>query len=353
MINWDILRSTNHDLVNIMADKIAQYEIFINNHQSIENFLHLDVFHKQWLESLKPIMESIRSLTPEEKKIIAPIIMGQKKILEEFYEREKIAYKNHQLKIEDEQPINKYIYTNDENYGTSHPIKNTLLHLMNIMKNLGFNFKNDPLMVTEKQNFDDLNVPENHSARDMQDTFFLNNNKILRTHTSSTQIRVLKESCAPVKFFSVGQVFRNESVDATHNSMFYQMEVVYINEDANILSLRWIIEEILKQFFETDAIKISFRSSFFPFVTPGFEVDFWYNEDWLEIAGCGMIHPKVMANLKENPQGYKGFAMGFGVDRLHMIKNQITDIRDLYVYQNHLYSRSSNGYDKMFQWFAQ
>ena len=352
MINWDLLHSTDHDLVNTMVEKIQQYENFIENYKPIEHFLDLDIFHKKWSESVKTIMESIKSLTNEEKKIIAPIIMGQKKILEDFYEKEKIAYKNYQLQLQDEQAINKYIYNNDENYGTSHPLKNTLLDLMNIMKKLGFNFKNDPLMVTEQQNFDDLNVPENHSARDMQDTFFLNNNKILRTHTSSTQIRVLKESSAPVKFFSVGQVFRNESVDATHNSMFYQMEVVYINDDANILSLRWIIEEILKQFFETNEIKIRFRSSFFPFVTPGFEVDFWYNDHWLEIAGCGMIHPKVMANLQSNPHNYKGFAMGFGVDRLHMIKNQITDIRDLYVYQNHLYGSSFNGYNKMFQWFV-
>jgi phenylalanyl-tRNA synthetase alpha chain len=348
MINWNILRSNNHDLVNKMAEKIQQYEDFLTTYGSIKNFLSLDVFHKQWSQSIKPIMDSIKHLTVEEKKIIAPIIMGQKKILEDFFEQQKIEYKAHQTRMEDEQPINKYIYTHDENYGIDHPINKTLLRLMAIMNSLGFSFKNDPLMVTEKQNFDDLNFLENHSARDMQDTFFLNNGKILRTHTSSTQIRVLKENTAPIKFFSMGQVFRNESVDATHNSMFHQMEVVYINEDANILSLRWTMEEILKKFFQQEAIKIRFRSSFFPFVTPGFEVDFWYKDRWLEIAGCGIIHPKVMDQLKENPHNYKGFAMGFGIDRLHMIQYQLNDIRDLYVHQSHLYGHHQ--YKGGFNW---
>jgi len=219
--------------------------------------------------------------------------------------------------------------------------------LKTIMESMGFAFKNDGLMVTEKQNFDDLNVPENHSARAMQDTFFLDNGKILRTHTSTTQIRVLSETPGPVKFFSMGSVFRNESVDSTHNFMFHQMEVVYINKDANVLSLRWTVEKILQQFFNDDSIQIRFRPSFFPFTTPSFEFDMDYQGRWLEIGGCGMIHPKVMAS-KIDYQGDKspqGFAMGFGVDRLHMIKNHMDDIRNLYVYQSHLYG-GFNGYNQ-------
>jgi phenylalanyl-tRNA synthetase alpha chain len=171
----------------------------------------------------------------------------------------------------------------------------------------------------------------------MQDTFFLNNGLILRTHTSTAQIDVLKKQKFPIKIFSMGQVFRNETIDATHNSMFYQMEIMYINDDSNVLSLKGTIELILKKFFDNDDIKIRFRSSFFPFVVPGFEVDVFFNNQWLEIAGCGMIHPNVMAHNDDYNNDIMGFAAGFGVDRLHMIKNNITDIRDLYINQNHLY----------------
>jgi phenylalanyl-tRNA synthetase alpha chain len=324
-----------------MGKKLQQYEEFLKTYDN--DFIALDTFHKPWMESVKSVLSTMKSLTKEEKTIVAPIVMEQKKIIEEFYEKQKQGYKQKILQMEDSQPINKYIYRNQESYGSTHPITDTLLQLTNIMESLGFCFKNDGLMVTEKQNFDDLNVPQNHSARDMQDTFFLNNGLILRTHTSTTQIRVLKEESVPIKFFSMGQVFRNEAVDATHNSMFHQMEVVYINEDANVLTLRGTIETILKKIFHND-ISIRFRCSFFPFTTPSFEIDMEYNGHWLEIGGCGMIHPHVMDNVK-NPNNYQGFAMGFGVDRIHMIKHNLKDIRDLYVHQSHLY-KGSNGYNE-------
>jgi phenylalanyl-tRNA synthetase alpha chain len=329
----------NNSLLNNFKTHKEKYDIFLTTY-NINDFPLLDAFHKQWHQDLKIILQGIKDLSPEDKKVIAPLIMEEKNTLEEFYNNEKIKYKEYLSSQEDEN-FQKYIYKNVESFGSIHPLNKTLLDLNNILIEMGFCLKISSLMVTEKENFDDLNFPENHSARDMQDTFFLTNGKILRTHTSTAQIKNLKSESIPLKIFSMGKVFRNEAVDATHNSMFFQLEVMYINKDANVLTLRGTIETILKKFFQDDQLKIRFRCSFFPFTSPSFEIDLLYKNQWLEVGGCGMIHPNVMAHNPDT-KDYQGFAMGFGVDRLHMIKNNINDIRDLYINHHHLFNKQNN-----------
>lgn len=339
ILNLDNLINHENPLAQEFYKKAKEYLNFIDDNN---DFLSLDKFHKQWSQDIKSILENMKQLSPENKKIIAPLIMNHKKSIDEFFEWEKNNYQQQILEAFHKEPLQQEIFSHQWSFGTLHPLKESIIKLTDILISMGFTLKISPLMATEEENFDNLNFPPHHPAREMQDTFFLNNNKILRTHTSTTQIEVLKTTNVPIKIFSLGKVFRNEAIDGTHNSVFFQMEVMYINEDANVLSLRGTIEEILKKFFNEQDIKIRFRSSFFPFVCPGFEVDLWYKNKWLEIAGCGIIHENVMAHCKNNPQKYEGFAMGFGIDRLHMIKYNLNDIRSLYINQDHLYGKDHN-----------
>jgi phenylalanyl-tRNA synthetase alpha chain len=337
--NFDEIYQSNDLLVQQFSIKIDEYLNFVKNNN---DFLTIENFHKQWSQQIKTILEDMKNLSLHQKKIIAPIIMNGKKYIDNFFNTKKIQYHQSLIDIENNQPLDINIFENQLLYGSLHPLKSTILQLTNILNQMGFCLKISSLMTTEQANFDDLNFPPHHPARDMQDTFFLSNNKILRTHTSTTQIEVLKHQSLPIKIFSLGKVFRNEAIDATHNCSFYQMEVMYINEDANVLSLRGTIEKILKNFFNNEKLQIRFRSSFFPFTTPSFEIDLLFNNCWLEIGGCGIIHTNVMNHIPNNNNNYIGFAIGFGIDRLHMIKNNIQDIRDLYIYQNHLYSNTNH-----------
>ncbi len=221
--------------------------------------------------------------------------------------------------------------------GSLHPLTLIMNEAVSIFKDLGFAVEVGPELEDEWYNFDALNVPKDHPARDMQDTFFIKDKEgfVLRTHTSNTQIRfmenLVKEGGKPPFAIVVpGKVFRNESTDATHEMQFHQIEGLMIGEDISVANMKGVLLEFFKRFFEGENVDIRLRPSFFPFVEPGFEIDLRIGEKWIELLGAGMVHPNVLANCGIDGKVYQGFAFGIGLDRLMMMKLKIPDVRSSY-----------------------
>lgn len=220
--------------------------------------------------------------------------------------------------------------------GKEHPLSMVINEAISIFTGLGFEVATGPELEDEWHNFDALNFPKDHPARDMQDTFFIKDKPgyVLRTHTSNTQVHFMenftKEGKKPPFAIVVpGKVFRNEATDAGHEMQFYQLEGLMIGENVSVANMKWILLEFFKRFLGGD-VEIRLRPSFFPFVEPGFEVDVKHNGKWMELLGAGMVHPNVLKNCGIDSSKYQGFAFGFGLDRLARIKLNITDIRLFY-----------------------
>jgi phenylalanyl-tRNA synthetase alpha chain len=226
--------------------------------------------------------------------------------------------------------------------GSLHPLTLIMNEAVSIFKDLGFVVEVGPELEDEWHNFDALNVPKDHPARDMQDTFFIKpaspsqggekENFVLRTHTSNTQIRYMDNLVKsggkpPFAIVVPGKVFRNESTDATHEMQFYQIEGLMIGEDISVAHMKGVLLEFFKRFFEGENVDIRLRPSFFPFVEPGFEIDLRRGDRWIELLGAGMVHPNVLKNCGIDGERYQGFAFGIGLDRLMMMKLQIPDAR--------------------------
>lgn len=216
--------------------------------------------------------------------------------------------------------------------GHIHPVTGIIEELKKLFEKEGFSVATGPEMEDEWHNFDALNVPKDHPSRDMQDTFWIENGKLLRTHTSSVQIRYLEKNKEklPIAIICPGKVFRNETTDRTHEAQFYQIEGLVVGENISVSNLKFYLDLLVKNVFGKD-FEIRLRPSFFPFVEPGFEIDIRKKgEKWLEILGAGIVHPNVLNSAGINPNKYTGFAFGVGVDRLLMMRHGIEDIRDLY-----------------------
>ncbi len=226
--------------------------------------------------------------------------------------------------------------------GKIHPVSQTIDEISSIFSEIGFNVEEGPDVENEYNNFTALNTPDNHPARDMHDTFYLDKNKekLLRTHTSPVQIRTMKKDKPPFKIIAPGRTYRSDS-DQTHSPMFHQVEGLHIDKDINMSHLKGCLNYFIKEFFEVDKIKMRFRPSHFPFTEPSAEVDIGYEikdgkivigegDKWLEILGCGMVHPNVLKNVKVNPEKYQGYAFGIGIDRLAMLKYGINDLRSFF-----------------------
>ena len=218
-----------------------------------------------------------------------------------------------------------------KNCGPIHPLTQTLLQIGTILESLGFEMWTGPEVEDDWHNFTALNTPSYHPARDMQDSFFLDNGNVLRTQTSAIQIRAMETHGVPIKMFGVGRTYRKE-MDATHSPMFGQIEGLYVDKiDAHITmsDLVATIRTMLERFFEKK-LEMRIRPSYFPFTEPSIEIDIKWGDKWLEIMGAGMVHPNVLRNCGVNPDEYQGFAFGFGWDRLAMLKFGLNDIRQFY-----------------------
>ncbi len=226
--------------------------------------------------------------------------------------------------------------------GKIHPVSQTIDEISSIFSEIGFSVEEGPDVENEYNNFTALNTPDNHPARDMHDTFYLDKNKekLLRTHTSPVQIRTMKKDKPPFKIIAPGRTYRSDS-DQTHSPMFHQVEGLHIDKDINMGHLKGCLNYFIKEFFEVDKIKMRFRPSHFPFTEPSAEVDIGYEikdgkiiigegDKWLEILGCGMVHPNVLKNVKVDPERYQGYAFGMGIDRLAMLKYGINDLRSFF-----------------------
>tara|TARA_B100000579_G_scaffold263374_1_gene217012 strand:+ start:877 stop:1851 length:975 start_codon:yes stop_codon:yes gene_type:complete len=212
--------------------------------------------------------------------------------------------------------------------GTRHPISITINQISNIMRGYGFRVEQGNEIETEFYNFEALNIPFNHPARDMHDTFYVDTKKLLRTHTSSVQIHSMIKSGAPLKIIAPGKVYRCDS-DPTHSPMFHQLEGLYIDKDINFCHLKGILEKFIIDYFQKE-IETRFRPSYFPFTEPSAELDIKFRGKWLEVLGCGMVHENVLKNVGINPKKYSGFAFGLGIERFAMLKFDIRDLRSFY-----------------------
>ena len=223
--------------------------------------------------------------------------------------------------------------------GKIHPVSQTIDEISSIFSEIGFSVEEGPDVENEYNNFTALNTPDHHPARDMHDTFYLDEKKekLLRTHTSPVQIRTMKKGNPPFKIIAPGRTYRSDS-DQTHAPMFHQVEGLHIDKNINMGHLKGCLNYLIKEFFEVDKIKMRFRPSHFPFTEPSAEVDIGYEmkdgkivigegDQWLEILGCGMVHPNVLKNVKVDPTKYQGYAFGIGIDRLAMLKYGINDLR--------------------------
>ena len=223
--------------------------------------------------------------------------------------------------------------------GKIHPVSQTIDEISSIFSEIGFSVEEGPDIENEYNNFTALNTPDNHPARDMHDTFYLDENKeiLLRTHTSPVQIRTMLKDKPPFKIIAPGRTYRSDS-DQTHAPMFHQVEGLHIDKNINMGHLKGCLNYFIKEFFEVEKIKMRFRPSHFPFTEPSAEVDIGYEikdgkivigegDQWLEILGCGMVHPNVLKNVKVDPSKYQGYAFGIGIDRLAMLKYGINDLR--------------------------
>ena len=223
--------------------------------------------------------------------------------------------------------------------GKIHPVSQTIDEISSIFSEIGFSIEEGPDVENEYNNFTALNTPDHHPARDMHDTFYLDKNKqkLLRTHTSPVQIRTMLKDKPPFKIIAPGRTYRSDS-DQTHAPMFHQVEGLHIDKDINMGHLKGCLNYFIKEFFEVDKIKMRFRPSHFPFTEPSAEVDIGYKikdgkivigegDKWLEILGCGMVHPNVLKNVKVDTDKYQGYAFGIGIERLAMLKYGINDLR--------------------------
>jgi phenylalanyl-tRNA synthetase alpha chain len=298
--------------------------------------------------SVSELLKTLGAMTPEDRKERGPLINGLRDRIQTAIaaRRETLAEAALEARLAAER-IDVTLPTPEapETRGRIHPISQVIEELTAIFADMGFSVAEGPDIETDYLNFTALNFPEGHPAREMHDTFFLapddkGERKVLRTHTSPVQIRTMTSQQPPIRVIIPGRTYRHDS-DQTHTPMFHQVEGLVIDRQANIAHLKWILEEFCKAFFEVDQVKMRFRPSFFPFTEPSAEVDiqcsrkggeirFGEGEDWLEILGCGMVHPNVLRNCGLDPDEYQGFAWGMGIDRIAMLKYGMPDLRPFF-----------------------
>jgi len=272
---------------------------------------------------LTSLFASIKNLGINERKRFGIELNNVKNILSEL-----LASKLESLKAADNttNKIDLDVPPRHHNNGSHHPISLVIRKIENIFLKYGFDIQDGPEIETEHYNFESLNILENHPARDMHDTFYLNNKLLLRTHTSSVQIHAMENSTAPFRVLAPGRVYRCDS-DPTHSPMFHQIEGLCVDTDITFSNLKWILNNFIREFFESKSIKTRFRPSYFPFTEPSAEMDIMFNNKWLEVLGCGMVHPNVLKNVNIDPKKYSGFAFGLGIERFAMLAYQIKDLR--------------------------
>ncbi|MCH8262886.1 MAG: phenylalanine--tRNA ligase subunit alpha [Proteobacteria bacterium] len=276
--------------------------------------------------SLTEHLKQLGKLPAEERPQAGQAINDAKNILQEAINDRRKFLDNERIntRIAGEK-VDVTLPGRGEDTGSLHPITQTIERIESLFSQMGFEVVEGPEVEDDFHNFEALNIPAHHPARAMHDTFYFDENTLLRTHTSSVQIRFMKEHKPPVRFIAPGRVYRHDS-DMTHTPMFHQVEGLMIDEGINFAELKGLIINFLEHFFEKK-LEIRFRPSYFPFTEPSAEVDIMSENGWLEVLGCGMVHPKVLANVGVDSEKYNGIAFGMGVERLAMLRHGIDDLR--------------------------
>ena len=284
------------------------------------------------------LTNSLKDLSIKDRKTEGAKINKTKKQIESLLEDKLNEIQNKLINNKlNEERIDVTLPSRGVSFGSVHPISQVLQEVTAIFRDFGFEIAEGPEVETDYYNFESLNIPKDHPARDMQDTFYLEDNKLLRTHTSPMQIRIMENNKPPIKIISPGKVYRCDS-DVTHTPMFHQVEGLLVDEIVTFGNLKGILMEFCSRFFGNDT-KIRFRPSYFPFTEPSAELDIEWTDKagdktWMEVLGCGMVNPKVFEFVGYDSNKFSGLAFGMGIERLAMIKFGITDIR--YFYQNDL-----------------
>ena len=298
--------------------------------------------------SVSALLKTLGTMTPDERKVQGPAINGLKDRVTDAIAAAKNAFAvtalNARLNTE-AVDVTLPVREPPTEAGRVHPISQVTDELTAIFADMGFSVAEGPDIETDDYNFTKLNFPESHPARDMHDTFYLppksdGSRLLLRTHTSPVQVRAMLSQKPPIRVICPGRTYRSDS-DQTHTPMFHQVEGLVIDKGSHLGHLKWILEEFCKAFFEVDNVKMRFRPSFFPFTEPSLEVDiqckrdkgeihFGEGEDWMEILGCGMVHPNVLRNCGLDPSEYQGFAWGIWIDRIAMLKYGMPDLRPFF-----------------------
>ena len=312
--------------LEILESEAAKEITSAENSESIEK-LRLSFLGKKGKLSL--LLGGMKNLSNEERPLI-----GQRANVLKAQLQELIKEKLEILKIQAlsqiliKETIDVTAPPTGIPQGHRHPLITTTEQIIDLFLGLGYQVSEGPEIENDYYNFEALNIPPDHPARDMQDTFYLGGEYLLRTHTSPVQIRCLESKKPPVRIVSPGRVYRRDAVDATHSPVFHQVEVLAIDEKLDFSHLRGTVMAFLKAFFGD--LPIRFRASYFPFTEPSAEVDVQWRGKWLEVMGCGMVDPAVLEELGIDPEKYSGFAAGLGVERFCMVRHGLDDIRKLY-----------------------
>ncbi|MEW5837672.1 MAG: phenylalanine--tRNA ligase subunit alpha [Pseudomonadota bacterium] len=294
------------------------------------DYAALDAVRVQFLGkkgALTEVMKGLGKLSPEEKRSQGAILHGLRQKLEQALDERKQALEAAELAERlAREAVDITLPGRAQGMGGLHPVTLTLRRIVELLGQLGFSVAEGPEVEDDFHNFTALNIPESHPARAMHDTFYFDGGTLLRTHTSPVQIRAMEHQQPPLRIIAPGRVYRCDS-DATHSPMFHQIEGLWVDEQVSFAHLKGVVETFLQRFFEQDDLQVRFRPSFFPFTEPSAEMDMSWNGGWLEIGGCGMVHPNVLAHVGIDSEKYQGFAFGLGLERLTMLRYGVNDLR--------------------------
>ncbi|MCO6504894.1 MAG: phenylalanine--tRNA ligase subunit alpha [Snodgrassella sp.] len=277
---------------------------------------------------LNALLKTLGKMSPEERKTVGAHINDCKNQFQTAFNNKRDALNEAKLQQQlAAEALDVTLPGRGQNIGGLHPVTLTLQRIVELFHSMGFTVADGPEIEDDFHNFQALNIPPNHPARAMQDTFYVENGDVLRTHTSPIQIRyMLDKKEPPIRIIAPGRVYRVDS-DATHSPMFHQAEGLWLEEGVSMADLKAVFTDFIRRFFEREDLQVRFRPSFFPFTEPSAEIDIMGKNGWLEVGGCGMIHPNVLKNVNIDPEKYTGFAFGIGLDRFAMLRYGVNDLR--------------------------
>lgn len=322
-----------------MEDQLAQLQTRATNDiQSAKTLTELDAVRVQFMGKkgeLTGILRGMGALSAEDRPRVGSLVNATREKLETLLNERKTALSQAERDAAlSSETIDVTLPSPAVPFGKRHPLTQTMDDIVRIFSQLGYGVMEGPEVETEYYNFDALNIGPDHPARDERDSLYVAPGIVLRTETSAVQIRTMESRQPPVKIIAPGRVYRRDAVDRTHSPMFHQVEGLLVDRDVSFADLKGTLTTFLTQLFDalpgSGGLKTRFRPHYFPFTEPSAEFDVFFNGDWLELGGCGMVHPKVLENVGYDAEKYSGFAFGFGIERMAMIKFGIDDIRLFY-----------------------